>query len=94
MFVLGCPAIELLRLVSRVTTVADQRQPYTVNCPVLFLGLSKIPGKYHIELKDDAKPFALSTLKRVALALQPEVKRELQRMEQLGVISKIADPTD
>ena len=93
MFVLGCPAIELLRLVSRVTTVADQRQPYTVKCPVLFLGLGKIPGKY-IELKDDAKPFALSTLKRVALALQPKVKRELQRMEQLGVISKIADPTD
>ena len=94
MSLLGCPAIESLRLVSRVHTVADQRQAYTVTHPDLFQGLSKIPGKYHIQLKDDAMQFVLSTPRRVALPLQPKVKSELQRKEQLGVISKVDEPTD
>ena len=92
MSLLGHPAIESLRLVSRVNTVADQRLPYMY--PDLFQGLGKNPGKYHIQLKDDAQPFALSTLRRVALPLQPKVKSELQWMEQLGVISKVDEPTD
>ena len=92
MSLLGRPAIESLRLVSIVNTVADQRLPYMH--PDLFQGLGKIPGKYHIQLKEDAQPFALSTPRRVALSLQPKVKSELQRMEQLGVISKVNEPTD
>ena len=90
----GRPAIEALGLVSRVNTVGDQRQHYTAKYPELFRGLGKIPGTHHIQLKDDAKPFALSSPRRVALPLQPKVKAELQRMEQLGVISKVDDPTD
>ena len=85
-------AIESLRLVSRVNTVADQRLPYMH--PDLFGPLGKIPGKYHIQVKDDAQLFALSTPRRVTLPLQPKVKSELQRMEQLGVISKVNEPTD
>ena len=69
MSLLGRPAIESLRLVSRVNTVADQRLPYMH--PDLFQGLSKIPGKCHIQLKDDAQPFALSTPRRTAVLLQP-----------------------
>ena len=92
MSLLGRPAIASLRLVSRVKSVADQRLPYMH--PDLFQGLGKIPGKYHIQLKDDAQPFALSTPRRVALPLQPKGKSELQRMEQLGVISKVDEPTD
>ena len=61
MSLLGHPAIESLKLFSRVNTVADQRQAYTVTHPNLFQGLGKIPGKYHAQLKNDAKPFALST---------------------------------
>ena len=94
MSLLGRPAIESLRLVSRVNTVADQRQAYTVTHPDLLQGLGKIPGKYHIQLKDDVKPFALSTPRRVALPLQLKVKSKLQQMEQLGVVSKVDEPTD
>ena len=94
MSLLGRPAIESLGLVSRVHTVEDLKLRYTSKYPDLFKGLGKIPGEYHIHLKDDAKPFALSTPRRVALPLQPKVKKELQRMEQLGVISRVDDPTD
>ena len=39
-----------------------------------------------IKLREGAKPFALSTPRRVAIPLLPAVKKELNRMEQLGVI--------
>ena len=52
-FLLGRPAIESLRLVSRVNTVADQKLLYMHTD--LFQGLGKIPGKYHIQLKEIAQ---------------------------------------
>ena len=51
-------------------------------------------GTYNITLKEGAKPSALSTPRRVALPLLPKVKKELQRMEDLGVISKVEGPID
>ena len=51
-------------------------------------------GKYHIQLREDAKPFALTTPRRVAVLLLPKVEAELKRMEDLGVISPVNEPTD
>ena len=62
--------------------------------PKLFTGLGKLQGDYHIYLKPGAKPYALSTPRRVAIPLLPQVKKELTRMEQLGVIEKIEEPTE
>ena len=61
---------------------------------IFVVKTGKIPVKYHIQLKGDAQPFALSIPRRVALPLQPKMKSELQRMEQLGDISKVYEPTD
>ena len=41
-----------------------------------------------------AKPFALTTPKRVAVPLLPKVKAKFDRMEKIGVISKVTTPTD
>ena len=49
---------------------------------------------YKIELREDATPFAITTPRRVALPLLPKVKTELQRMEDLGVISRMDEPTE
>ena len=57
--------------------------------PKLFQGLGKLAGKYKIRLKEDAKPIALSAPRRIAVPLLPKVKKELQRMESLGVITGI-----
>ena len=56
--------------------------------PKLFEGLGKLEGEYHIELKDDAKPYAITTPRRVPLPLMDKVKEELARMATQGVISK------
>ena len=62
--------------------------------PSLFKGLGTITGEYHISLQDGAKPFAISTPRRIPLPLIPKVKQELERMEAMGVITRVEQPTD
>ena len=50
-------------------------------------------SEYTIRLKPDATPFAIHTPRKVALPLCEEVEKELRRMEKLGVISKVSEPT-
>ena len=90
---LGRPTIEKLELVKRVNEVF---MPEIVkqNFPKLFEGLGKLDGQYSIKLKDDAKPFALTVPRRVSTPLMSQVKTELDRMEETGVISKINEPTE
>ena len=89
----GRPAIEAMDLISRVNTVKGGEE-YVKKYPDLFQGLGSMEGVYHIKLQPEAEPFALSTLRRIALPLLPKVKQELERMEKMGVISKVNGPTD
>ena len=59
----------------------------------LFKGLGRLKDNYAIRLKEDAKPFSLTTPRRIALPFFPKVKEELQRMQDAGVISKVEQPT-
>ena len=56
-------------------------------------GLGRLKDNYTIKLRKDAQPFSLTTPRRIALPL-PKVKAKLQRMEHLGVISKVKEPTE
>ena len=91
---LGRPAIEALGVVARLATVDKQELRPATQFPALFHGLSKLQGEYTIQLQEGAKPFALSTPRRVAIPLLKAVKQELQRMEELGVIAKVEAPTE
>ena len=62
--------------------------------PSLFQGLGKLEQPYTIQLQEDTRPFALSTLCRVAIPLLQPVQQELERMERIGVISRVNRPTD
>ena len=105
---LGRPAIEDLGLVRKIGAIAtdriqngDQNKP---SCdlesntkekyPNSFHGLGEMDGEFEIKLKPDASPFALTTPRRVALPLMNKVKDELGRMERLGVILKVDEPTE
>ena len=59
-----------------------------------FKGLRKLEGEYTIKLMNNAKPYALTTPRHVAIPLLPRVKVELERMERMGVIRRVGDPTD
>ena len=90
---LGKPAIEALNLISRVNYV-NSTERFVHLYPDLFNGLGTLGMEYHIELRHDAKPYVLTTPRRVALPLLPKVKQELSRMENMGVITKVDNPTD
>ena len=91
---LGRPAIEALGLLARIYAIEDKDREVVAKYPNLFQGLGTIRGEYHTRLREDAKPYALTTPRRVALPLFPKVKAELRRMEQMGVITQVEEPTD
>ncbi|XP_011410333.1 PREDICTED: uncharacterized protein K02A2.6-like [Amphimedon queenslandica] len=89
---LGLPAIRELRFISQVNGVDEQsvKEQY----PSLFEGLGTFKREYEIKLKHDAQPHTLYTARTVSLPLRKKVKEELDRMEGLGVITKIEQPTE
>ena len=92
---LGLPALTALKLVQRVETtctyssLADVKREF----PQVFSGLGDFGEPYMIKLKEDASPHALHTPRNVPIPLRGKVLDELNRMESLGVISKMSEPT-
>lgn len=88
---LSLPAIQALQVLAKVqaasTSIAEQY-------PALFTGLGTFKGSsYEIKLKPEAKPFALFTPRNVPLPLRKKVQEELVRMETLGVMPRVEEPT-
>ena len=59
----------------------------------VFEGLGELPGVHVIKLRDDAEP-VVEACRKVPFALHEKLKNELNRMEKLGVISKVTEPTE
>ncbi|XP_018374455.1 PREDICTED: uncharacterized protein K02A2.6-like [Trachymyrmex cornetzi] len=57
------------------------------------LGCYKKCKPYHICLKSNTQPYAVSAPRRVPLHLTQRAKEELQRLEEMGVISRVVEPT-
>ena len=92
MNLLRLPAITSLRLIS--TTFALQSAGNIPSqFPKAFTGFGTMGDEYVIKLKEGAVPYALYTPRNVAFPLKSKVKEELLRMERLGVISEITEPT-
>ena len=87
---LGLPAIRALQLFSNVCSVDKS---IISQYPSLFTGQGKFGHKYTIKLKPNPQPFALSTPRNIPLPMRAKVQAELQRMENLGVISPVEEPT-
>lgn len=75
---LGRPAVAALQIVARLDDVSlSSKEIVEQEFPKLFSGLGKMEGEYSIVLKLGAKPFSLSTPRRISLPLLPKVKEEL-----------------
>lgn len=61
--------------------------------PSVFKGHGTLPYTYKIQLKDDAKPVVHAS-RRVPAPLRAGLKKELQRMTQMGVTERVEEPTD
>ena len=91
---LGQPAIQSLNLLARVCSVNSEMSRIISEYPKLFHGLGNLKGEYSIQLRADAQPFALSAPRRIAIPRMPLVKKELEAMENSGIISKVSQPTN
>ena len=91
---LGLPAITALKLAIRVASVeTSTTTEVEKRFPSVFSGLGNLGEEYEIPLRPDAKPHSLFTPRHVPLPLRPKVEEELNRMESLGVISRVETAT-
>ena len=91
---LGRPAIEALSLLRRINEVDARESKMQDKYPELFSGLGCMKNVYTLKLCDNARPYSVSTSRRVPLPLLPKVKSELQKMVEQGVIEPVTMPTD
>ena len=91
---LGLPAVTALHLIARLCSTTYDKTIVQEKYPELFTGLGKLGDDYEIKLRTDARPHALFTPRKVPLPLRNKVKAELEKMEQMGIISKIENPTE
>lgn len=55
--------------------------------------LGTLPGTQSLRVRPDAKPVVMAN-RRVSISMRPAMKKELDRLEKLGVIEKVTEPTD
>ena len=91
---LGRQAIIRLKLVQRLDVVENGTIDTVKEFPTLFCGLGKLEGEHVSQLREGAHPYTLLVPRRVAISLLPKVKQELLRMEEMGVISPVIEPTN
>ena len=89
---LGLPAIKELELLLNVCPVESGKNIIS-QYPPLFTGLGTFACKYTIKLKPNSQPFALNAPQNIPLPMRSKVQCELQRMQGLGVISPVEEPT-
>ena len=59
----------------------------------VFQGLGVLGEEYRIKLEEIATSYALHVPRNIPIPLRPQVKEELDRMENLGIISRVEKPT-
>ena len=59
----------------------------------VFSGIGAIPGEYTIRIDNDAVPQVIPP-RRIPFALQDAVKSKLDRMQAIGVVAPVTEPTD
>jgi hypothetical protein len=92
---LGLPAIAALQLLTRVDSLKETPKESIISQYLkLCERLCSFEGDFTIHLKPDTQPHSIFTPRNVPIPLRTKVKKELDRMETLGVISKVDEPTD
>ena len=90
---LGLPAIKSLQLVQRIDVMEESKRDIERRFPKVFSGLGNMGDPYEIKLKEGARPYALYTPRNVSIPYRAQVGRELDRMQQMGVIERVEEPT-
>ncbi|XP_041464585.1 uncharacterized protein K02A2.6-like [Lytechinus variegatus] len=98
--ILGLPSSKAMKLVILNCSVQQKEQlplrdkrDLQQRFPDCFTGIGRFPGEFHITLMEDAHPVVHAS-RKLPIHLQKELKEELDRMQELGVITRVTEPTD
>ena len=100
--IIGLPSLEAFKIISlnweikeTVTRPVADKADLIAQYPGCFTGIGKFEGQYHITLDPTVQP-VIHPARRVPFALKPDIKAELDCMEQQGVIRKVGEgePTE
>ncbi|PIK40082.1 hypothetical protein BSL78_23064 [Apostichopus japonicus] len=91
---LGLTACTALGLIKRVDVVDSELQAKVQEkYKDVFTGLGCLHGKVSLKVKPGSTP-VVHPPRKVPIALQKDVKDELKRMEEIGVIERVTEPTE
>lgn len=60
----------------------------------MFKGLGIMTGKYHIKLKENATPHAVTAPRHISIPIRPKVEKALQNLQNMGVIEPVTHPIE
>jgi len=76
--------------------LSSEDKPLTKESPIakfpdVFNGTGKLHGPYHLEIEADAVP-VVHPPRKVPIAINPQLKDELERLHKLGILAPVTDP--
>ena len=95
----ACQLMNLVQINTNAEVIKVQSSTRMTNETVrkqaseVFKDLGELEGECSVKCKNDPKP-VIHPPRRVPFAMKKKVKEELQRMESLGVIKKVDQPTE
>ena len=63
-----------------------------ISTPQVLQGPGKLEGQYNLEVTEDVQP-VIHLPRRVPVALKEKLKQELEKLQRLGIIKKVTEPT-
>ena len=88
----ACMDLNLIQIIMSVNkSIPENSHPF-IRFADVFEGLGAFPGECHIEVDPNVKP-VIHAARTIPQSRMEPVQKELQRMEQAGVISKVTQPT-
>ena len=90
--IIGLNTCEKLQLIKRCFLINGMDPQLSDKHESLFDDIDCLQGKYKIKIDPNVTP-VIHLPRRVPFALRPKLKAELQRMLEMGVISKVETPT-
>lgn len=92
--IIGLPFIEELEVLKKIQMVDDNNlENLLEEKKNLFIGVGKVKSEYSIKLKKYSVP-VIEASRKIPMRIEEEVKAELERMENSGIIRKVVEPTE
>ncbi|XP_035679930.1 uncharacterized protein K02A2.6-like [Branchiostoma floridae] len=89
----ACLSLKLIQLVLTVKRDSETAESIKQEYSDVFQGIGRLPSEYRIKVDPNVEP-VVHAPRKFPVSLREPLKKELDRMESLGVIQKVDEPTE